>query len=1057
MSSPHIRIAGAMHAFNPFPGLRPFEPDEDYIFFGREKQTDDLMRKLRTTRFLSILGNSGSGKSSLVRSGLIPSLYGGGMTLAGSRWRVAIMRPGEDPLGNLAAALSEPGVLGPEGFPEEVADTHLTRAFFETTLRASQRGLIECIRHARIGTGSNVLVLVDQFEELFRYKRSRRNAGRDEAAAFVKLLLEARDSEESCYIVITMRSDFIGDCMEFGRLPEVINEGIYLVPRMTRDELKLAITGPVAVGRATIAPRLVSRLLNDVGDDPDQLPILQHALMRMWERWETDMKPREPLDLAHYEAIGTMKAALSRHAEEAFNELDPRQQEVAGKVFKTLADKGADSRGVRRPAALSEICARTGAGSEQVTRVLEVFRKPGRSFLMPPLGVPLRPDSIIDLSHESLMRIWERLCVWAEEEARSGQLYLNVARAAQRHEEGVAALWRDPELQIALTWRAKERPTAEWAMRYDPSFARAMAFLDDSMAERDREIRDREERRRRELSHARVLVMILAIASALTLALGAYAFSQQIKAKQEAATAESAQQRADAARLRAEMDRRKAREAQERAEAERTRAEAEKRRADDRSLAAVESTAKAESERQRADLQRVFAETKEREARVQKAAAETARSDAETEKTMAIRERAKAQTSEKEALRLSHLAAAHALALTISNDRPADSPLLALAAWRLNNENGGRPQDPDVFTAMRTALDSVAKTAVRRGFPDSIRAMTILHEPQAAAQRAYLGGDDGSIMSVALDAEGRDKGEPVLVGKLPSPIRSLAVRRRGDLLAAGTAGGTVALWDLRNPKAPPRQLTVGAAPVSSVSFSPSGPALVAGTVDGTLQMWDVENATSAPTPLLSAGEHRVTAVTFSPDGRQLAVGTSDAAAIVIDVARPGAKPRQLCGSEEIRSLAFRPDGNVLACGTRTGQILQQIVRPGSGNETGRLTSLVGHGGSVNALSFDRAGAFLASASSDGTVRIWDAAMTGTQAIVLPGHQSWVWSVAFSPDGERLISAGQDRTMRIWPARTEVLAADLCRAGNRTGDLAPAVWSRYMPANVPYRGSPCDTR
>jgi hypothetical protein len=287
----------------PFPGLRPFEPDEDYLFFGRERQTDELLRKLRTTRFLSILGTSGSGKSSLVRSGLIPTLYGGGMTSAGSRWRVAIMRPGENPLGNLAAALSAPEALGDEN-----------AAFFETTLRASNLGLGECIRQARIPAGDNVLVLVDQFEELFRYKHSRRAAGHDEAVAFVKLLLGARNSETHCFIAITMRSDFIGDCMEFASLPEAVNDGVYLVPRMTREELREAITGPVSVGGATIAPRLVSRLLNDVGDDPDQLPILQHALMRTWNFWEDDHQPGEPLDLRHYEAIGTMRSALSRHA-----------------------------------------------------------------------------------------------------------------------------------------------------------------------------------------------------------------------------------------------------------------------------------------------------------------------------------------------------------------------------------------------------------------------------------------------------------------------------------------------------------------------------------------------------------------------------------------------------------------------------------------------------------------------------------------------------------------------------------------------------------------------
>ncbi len=294
--------------FNPFPGLRTFEPDEDYLFFGREKQIDELLRRLRTTRFLSIVGTSGSGKSSLVRAGLIPSLYGGAMTRAGSSWRVAILRPGEDPIGNLAAALATDEALGVGD-----GETELTRAFYATTLRASNRGLVECIRQARLPARDNVLVLVDQFEEVFRFKRSRRLAGRDEAISFVKLLLEAaREEAVPSYIALTMRSDFIGDCMEFGDLPETVNAGLYLVPRMTREELRLAITGPVAVGGGEISPRLVSRLLNDVGDDPDQLPILQHALLRTWEKWEEKHVPAEP------QPVATQPVAAAAPASQAY-------------------------------------------------------------------------------------------------------------------------------------------------------------------------------------------------------------------------------------------------------------------------------------------------------------------------------------------------------------------------------------------------------------------------------------------------------------------------------------------------------------------------------------------------------------------------------------------------------------------------------------------------------------------------------------------------------------------------------------------------------------------
>src|ERR1700745_3782993 len=133
--------------FNPFPGLRPFEPDEDHLFFGREKEIDELLRRLRATRFLAVVATSVGAKSSLVRCGLIPSLYGGYMVNAGSSWRIGILRPGEDPIGQLAASLNQHGLLGTDG---EMADTY--RMLLEATLRRSTLGLVDVVRQARIPT-----------------------------------------------------------------------------------------------------------------------------------------------------------------------------------------------------------------------------------------------------------------------------------------------------------------------------------------------------------------------------------------------------------------------------------------------------------------------------------------------------------------------------------------------------------------------------------------------------------------------------------------------------------------------------------------------------------------------------------------------------------------------------------------------------------------------------------------------------------------------------------------------------------------------------------------
>lgn len=516
--------------FNPFPGLRPFEPDEDHLFFGREKEIDDLLRRLRSCRFLSVVGTSGSGKSSLVHSGLIPSLHSGYMVKAGSNWRVANFRPGEDPIGHLAEALNAPDVLGTTG---ELESTN--RVLLEATLRRGTRGLVSAVRQAGIPGQDNLLVVVDQFEELFRFRRSHpSDNSRDEAAAFVKLLLEAAQQEEvPIFVVLTMRSDFIGDCMEFSGLPEAVNSGQYLVPRMTRDELRSAITGPVAVAGGSIAPRLVLRLLNDVGSDHDQLPVLQHALMRTWDHWQSHVLADEPIDIADYEAVGTMRNALSSHAEEAYQEAGSESsRKIVERMFKSLTDTFSDPRGVRRPTSVQELAAVCEASVSDVIEVVEIFRRPGRTFLMPPPKVQLDSRSIIDLSHESLMRCWTRLIAWAEEERLSATRYVRLSQAASWFEEGSAGLWRNPELEIGLRWKRENNPIQAWAARYNSQFASALDFLNRSEQERDRIEAEREKERRGKLWLAWTIASALGVL--LLAALSLYFLAQRETARAEA-------------------------------------------------------------------------------------------------------------------------------------------------------------------------------------------------------------------------------------------------------------------------------------------------------------------------------------------------------------------------------------------------------------------------------------------------------------------------------------------------------------------------------------------
>jgi energy-coupling factor transporter ATP-binding protein EcfA2 len=270
----------------PYPGLRAFERYESRIFFGRQQQVDDLLTRLKQHHFLAVLGASGSGKSSLVKAGLLPGLEKGYMGEVGSRWAIAEMRPGDQPFVRLAeglladktfrAAWESPSPVSGNGGESLAGQAPTGDASLSAELRRGSRSLHEILQHAPLPAGTRLLLMVDQFEEMFRFREQQEN----QAAAFVALLLEAC-THPDVYVVITMRSDFLGAAAEFHGLPEAINDGLYLTPRLSREQLRDAISLPAQLFGGAVEDALANHLLNEAGNDPDQLPLLQHALMRL--------------------------------------------------------------------------------------------------------------------------------------------------------------------------------------------------------------------------------------------------------------------------------------------------------------------------------------------------------------------------------------------------------------------------------------------------------------------------------------------------------------------------------------------------------------------------------------------------------------------------------------------------------------------------------------------------------------------------------------------------------------------------------------------------------
>ena len=495
------RAAATLLPRRPYPGLRPFEKAEWPIFRGRDRLIQDILTILAENHFVSIIGPSGSGKSSLVRAGVLATLERRHSRM-GVRWRTGTMRPGASPLWSMADGILRalrPEIVAADG---ELPAAEVAR--LRVLIDASEDGLATAAREAGLEEDENFLLLVDQFEEIFRYRADHEDP---ERTRLIEVLLAVANNKPSgIHIITTMRSEYLGDCSRFKGLAETLNETHYLLPGMTEDELRQAIVEPAEIKDGHIEEALVERLIEDIRGQEDQLPILQHTLLWMWIQEEERQQQERPADdaairlgLADYEQLEAgrhgvkaenVKNALSRHGNRILEGMPPEERRVAEIMFRRMVEVEDHSNRLRRPTQCGTVARLAQVSLEVVQRVVDAFRAEDASFIYASRR-RVTDDTSIDIMHESLIRQWDTLDRWVRREKASYEVYNDLCRAAQRMREGAGTLlaglalsraqhWllrgaADAPVGAALRWRLRRRDPLSHGQRGSRGAAAARA------------------------------------------------------------------------------------------------------------------------------------------------------------------------------------------------------------------------------------------------------------------------------------------------------------------------------------------------------------------------------------------------------------------------------------------------------------------------------------------------------------------------------------------------------------------------------------------------------